>query len=158
MRNEEYVALEKEIRADEESLRFDSFSNKDALALGNFLADKVYSQGMDLAICIRKLNGAILFQHMTDGTCLNNQNWMQRKFNTVLLMERSSYGAWAKSMISGEGAEHHGLTSADYVFCGGGFPITLKTGEIVAVLIVSNLPHENDHQFVVDGLKEWLKK
>lgn len=158
MKKEKYVELEKEIREDEERLRFEHFSNREALDLGIFLTEKVYKQGIDLSICIRKLNGAILFQHMTEGTCLNNQNWMQRKFNTVLLTERSSYGVWAESNIEGKTTAHHGLSEADYVFCGGGFPITLKTGEFVAVLLVSNLPHEKDHKFIVDGLKEWLSK
>ncbi len=158
MTKEEYVALEKEVRAAEESIRFTSFSNRDALALGNFLADKVYSQGIDLSISIRKLNGSIIYQHMTAGTCLNNQNWMKRKFNTVLLTERSSYGAWVESQISGNGVAQHGLLDTDYVFCGGGFPIILKTGEMVGVALVSNLPHEKDHEFIVKGLQEWLSK
>jgi len=42
------------------------------------------------------------------------------------------------------------------VFIGGGFPIRLKTGEMVAVLIASNLPHQMDHQFLVDGLAQYL--
>ncbi len=158
MKKEKYVELEKEVKEDENSIRFKSFSNRDALALGNFLTDKVYSQKIDLSICIRKLNGSIIFQHMTEGTCLNNQHWMKRKFNTVLLTERSSYGAWAESKVKGETLADHGVSETDYVFCGGGFPIILKTGEMVAVIIVSNLPHEQDHEFVVKGLKEWLKK
>lgn len=74
MEKEKYVEIEKEVRMQEESLRFETFSNREALALGNFLTGKIYSQEIDLSICIRKLNGSILFQHMTDGTCLNNQN------------------------------------------------------------------------------------
>jgi uncharacterized protein (UPF0303 family) len=156
MDKDTYIALEKTVRDQEESLRFARFSNREALDLGTFLVEKVYNEKMDLAICIRKMNGAILFQHMTEGTCLNNQNWMTRKFNTVALMERSSYGAWAVSHISGETIADHGLSETDYILCGGGFPIALKSGEIVAVLTVSNLPHEKDHQFIVDGLEEWL--
>jgi len=156
MDKDEYIALNKTIKEEEERLRFVRFSNRDALDLGNFLTEKVYKQEMDLAICIRKMNGAILFQHMTGGTCLNNQNWMNRKFNTVALMERSSYAAWAVSQISGETLADHGLSETDYKLCGGGFPIALTSGEIVAVLTVSNLPHDKDHEFIVNGLKEWL--
>ncbi|MBR5288166.1 MAG: hypothetical protein IKU34_06185 [Clostridia bacterium] len=36
------------------------------------------------------------------------------------------------------------------------FPIRLKTGELVAVLVVSNLPHLEDHAFLVDALSEYL--
>lgn len=138
-------------------LRFDHFSNKDAWELGSFLVKKVYESGIEMAITIRKLNGNITFQHFTDGTNMNNQNWMRRKFNTVSLVERSSLGAWAESMIKDQPVEEQGLDPKDYVFCGGGFPIWLKSGEIVAVLTVSNLPHLQDHQFVIDGLQEWLK-
>lgn len=156
MDKNEYIALDKTIKEQEENLRFDHFSHRDALDLGNFLTEAVYSKKMDLAMCIRKMNGAILFQHMTEGTSLNNQNWMTRKFNTVALMERSSYGAWAVSQVSGETIADHGLSDTDYKLCGGGFPIALQSGEIVAVLTVSNLPHDKDHEFIVNSLKNWL--
>ena len=142
----------------EKALVFEHFSNKDALALGSFLTDRVYEQGIELAIAIRRVNGAILYQHMTSGTNLNNQNWMERKYNTVSLMERSSLGAWAISNLTGETVPVHGLSESAYVFCGGGFPIRLVTGEIVAILTVSNLPQVDDHQFIVKGLSEWLGK
>ena len=51
----------------------------------------------------------------------------------------------------------HGLKDEDYVFCGGGFPIRLKSGEMVGGLLVSNLPHEQNHQFIIDSLQEWLQ-
>ena len=40
--------------------------------------------------------------------------------------------------------------------CGGGFPIKLKSGEMVGVILASNLPHEKDHQFIVDGLTDYI--
>ena len=140
----------------EELLRFPHFSNKDALELGKFITDKIYERDMELAVAIRKINGAILYQHMTEGTCLNNQNWMMRKFRTVSLMERSSFGAWVVSNLSGETIPIHGLSETEYVFCGGGFPIGVKTGEMVAILTVSNLPHIEDHHFIIEVLSEWL--
>ena len=114
-------------------------------------------KNIEMAITIRKLNGNIIFQYFTDGTNMNNQRWMNRKFNTVSLTERSSLGVWAESMINDNPPEAQGLDPKEYAFCGGGFPIWLKTGEIIAVLTVSNLPHLQDHQFLIDGLQEWLK-
>lgn len=140
----------------EEQLRFESFSNKDAFELGTFLANRVYGRGMKLAIGIRKLNGALLYHHLTPGTNLTNQLWMRRKFNTVSLMERCSLGAWAISHISGESVATHGLSEEDYVFVGGGFPIRLVSGELVAVVTVSNLPHPDDHEFLVNALADFL--
>ena len=156
MNKQECIELKKVLTQQEEMLRFEHFSNQDAWELGSFLVKKVYAEKIALAIAIRKPTGNILFQHCTENTSLNNQNWMQRKFNTILLMECSSLAAWAQSLISGEEVATHGLDSRDYVFCGGGFPIRLKTGEMVAVLTVSNLPHEQDHDFIITALSEWL--
>ena len=154
----EFERIKKVTEQQEKVLVFEHFSNKDALTLGSFLTSRVYDQGLELAIAIRRINGAILYQHMTDGTSLNNQNWMERKFHTVSMMERSSLGSWAVSNLTGETLPVHGLSESTYVFCGGGFPIRLATGEVVAILTVSNLPHMEDHQFIVKALSEWLGK
>jgi uncharacterized protein (UPF0303 family) len=157
MKKDDYIKLNEILLEHEKLLRFDHFTNQDAWDFGVFLVNKVYKSNFDLAIAIRKLNGNILFQHTTGNTNLNNQKWMDRKFRTVALMERSSLGAWAMSFILNEPVQAHGLSENEYVFCGGGFPIRLKSGEIVAVLTVSNLPHYQDHTFIADSLSEWLK-
>ncbi len=153
-----YEEVKKMTEEQEKALRFEHFSNKDAWELGEYIVNRVYDKGIDLSVAIRKLNGTIIFQHLTDGTNHINQNWMERKFNTVSYFERASLGVWALEGISGEKVSVHGLTEDKFVFCGGGFPIRLKSGEMVAVLTVSNLPHFDDHQFIVDSLTEYLAK
>ena len=155
---EDFIRLKAEVAQQEKELRFDTFNSSVAWELGCFMVERVRKLGIDLAISIRKLNGNIVFQHVTDGTSMDNQLWMDRKFATVALLEKSSYAAWIQSQISGKVVADHGVSDEDYVFCGGAFPIRLKTGELVGTVIVSNLPHEQDHQFVVDSLTEWLKK
>lgn len=154
--NENYAQIIETTKAQEALLRFDHFTNLDAWNLGSFLVQRVHDRGIDMALSIRKLNGSIIFQHLTEGTSLNNQKWMQRKFNTVCMTEGSSLRAWATSALKGQTMEEQGISPMDYAFCGGGFPIRLKGGELVAVLIVSNLPHKQDHGFIVDALTEWL--
>lgn len=156
MTKENFEQIQAIVSEQEKILRFDHFSNKDALDLGTFITKKLYDEKINLALAIRKVNGAILYQHMTDGTALINQKWMMRKFNTVRLMETSSVNVWAGSNLSGETVPVHGLSESDYVFCGGGFPIRLKTGELVAILTVSNLFHLDDHRFIVNALSEYL--
>lgn len=155
---EDFIRLRAEVAQQEKELRFDTFNSSVAWELGCFMVERVHKMGIDLAISIRKLNGNIVFQYVTDGTSMDNQLWMDRKFATVALLEKSSYAAWVQSQISGKVVTDHGVSDEDYVFCGGAFPIRLKTGELVGTVIVSNLPHEQDHQFVVDSLTEWLKK
>lgn len=154
--SENYAHINEITGKQEELLRFDHFSNRDAWNLGSFLVQRVFDRQIDMAISIRKLNGNVIFQFATQNTTLSNQQWMQRKFNTVCLTEGSSLRAWATSELKGQSLSDQGISSADYAFCGGGFPIRLKSGELVAVVIVSNLPHKQDHGFVVDSLTEWL--
>ena len=154
--SENYAGIIEIARKQEEMLRFERFSNRDAWALGEFLVQRVFAQGIDMALCIRKLNGNIIFQYATQNTTLSNQQWMQRKFNTVCLTEGSSLRAWATSALKGQSLADQGISAADYAFCGGGFPIRLKSGELVGALIVSNLPHKEDHGFIVSALSDWL--
>ena len=155
--SENYADIIEITRKQEELLRFEHFSARDAWDLGSFLVQRVFDSHIDMAISIRKLNGHCIFQYATQNTSLSNQKWMQRKFNTVCLTEGSSLRAWATSELKGQTLSDQGITTADYAFCGGGFPIRLRSGELVAVLIVSNLPHKQDHGFIVDSLAQWLE-
>ena len=69
-----YEEIKKMTEEQEKELRFDHFSNKDALDLGRFITDKIYAENMQLAVAIRRLNGTIIYQHLTDGTNHINQN------------------------------------------------------------------------------------
>lgn len=152
----DFRAVSALISNQEETLTFERFGSLDAWELGAQMVRDALSGGVEIAICIRKLNGHILFQYAAQGTTINNQNWMLRKFNTVSLMERSSLGAAVTSRITGETIETHGLSPADYAFCGGGFPVKIKNSGVAAVITVSNLPHVEDHNFIVRSLSKYL--
>ena len=142
----------------EDMLRFDRFTADDAWHLGVFLAERARSTGTQVAICIRKATGHILFQYCTEGTTVSNQQWMNRKFNTVMLTEGSSLRAWANLMDRGQKPEDQGVSPMDYAYCGGGFPIRLTSGELVGAAIVSNLPHREDHRFVAGAIADYLHR
>lgn len=140
----------------EELLRVDSFSNRDAWELGCLMVQESARRGIGLAACIRKLNGNIVFQAAGEGTDLTNQLWMDRKFRTVSLMERSSLLATVNCRLQGQSIRGMGLSDADYVLCGGGFPIRSRDGSLLMVATVSALPHQQDHAFLVDCLSRFL--
>ena len=151
-----YAQIISVTREQESLLRFDRFSNQDAMKLGCFIATRAEEAGADMAVSIRKLNGNIVFQYCSPGTTLSNEQWMRRKFNTVALTEGCSLRAWASSLLKGQDLAAQGLDSKDYALCGGGFPIRLKSGEMVGVVTVSNLPHLQDHAFLVEALSAYL--
>ena len=152
-----FAELDKIVREQESLLRFAHFGSRDAWDLGKLMVEETMAGHVDMSICIRKLNGFILFQYGSDGTSLNNQAWMQRKFNTVAHTERSSLGMYITSKLTGEDIPFHGLDTKAYVFCGGGFPVYVQGVGTVAVLTVSNLPHVEDHNFIVNCLAKYLK-
>lgn len=154
--SEAYAQIAAAVRQQEDLLRFSHFNEEDAWQLGVFLAERVKNAGLEMAICIRKPSGHILFQHCTKGTTLSNQQWMNRKFNTVLLTESASLRAWANLMNRGQTPQDQGVNPLDYAYCGGGFPIRLTGGELVGVAIVSNLPHREDHRFIACALADYL--
>lgn len=151
-----YAQIIETAKQQEDMLRFPRFTNRDALSLGCFIANLADNKGLDMAIAIRKINGNIVFQYCSPGTTLNNENWMRRKFNTVSLTEGCSLRAWASSLLKKQDLAAQGLDEKDYALCGGGFPIRLASGELVGVLTVSNLPHLEDHAFLVEALCAYL--
>ncbi len=158
MNTVELTAAEKIVREQEEVLQFDSFLNEDAWNLGCLMVEEAKAQGIDLAICIRKINGNVIFQYCTEGTSMNNQKWMQRKFHAVAYMERSSFLSTIIADLTGETVTTHGLSETEYKFCGGGFPVRIKGSGMTMVITVSNLPHEQDHDFIVCCLEKYLNK
>jgi uncharacterized protein (UPF0303 family) len=148
--------LVKVLNQQEDMLKFDTFTNKEAFELGTRMAQKVYDAGQSLAIGIFNVAGMAVYQHVTTGATVNNTLWMRRKFNTVMNRERSSLWFTVTSEMRGKDLAAHVLDTNDYALVGGGFPIRLKTGELVAVAVVSAFPHYEDHQFIVDALAEYL--
>lgn len=150
------------VKQQELDLRFDHFSNDDAYKLGMHFVQKIKDDGIEMAVQIKRVNGNTLFSYFSEGTNLMNENWMKRKFKTVIMNEKSSYLMWAFNEMGGRGqdpirdAALQGMDSKEYALCGGGFPIKLKTGEMVAVMLASNLPHEKDHRFIVEGLESYI--
>jgi uncharacterized protein (UPF0303 family) len=148
--------LVKVLNQQEDMLKFDTFTNKEAFELGTRMAQKVYDAGQSLAIGIFNVAGMAVYQHVTPGATVNNTLWMRRKFNTVMNRERSSLWFTVTSEMRGKDLAAHVLDTNDYALVGGGFPIRLKSGVLVAVAVVSAFPHYEDHQFIVDALAEYL--
>ena len=110
-----------------------------------------------MGISIRKIDGAILFQHMMDGAnTVNTQNWLRRKAGIVIAWEHSSLYMWAREQTNGQTVQYNGLDPNECVQRGGGFPLFLKSGEFVGVVSASGLAHNEDHQFIVDALSAYL--
>ncbi|KAJ6073093.1 hypothetical protein N7467_011178 [Penicillium canescens] len=118
----------------------------------------------------------VLFQSATEsGTIPDNENWVRRKRNTVLRWGVSSWAMRQKTigglrLVTGASADqieaafvkkyaiasaNGGAVADEYAIHGGGYPIRVKGVEgIVAVVVVSGLKQEDDHQVVAETVRD----
>ncbi|MEG1523747.1 MAG: heme-degrading domain-containing protein [Clostridia bacterium] len=147
------VRLEQE----EALLQFEHFSNDDAWTLGSMLVAKAKLRGVMPAFEII-VNGYTVFRYAFAHTNLHNDMWLKRKSNTVHAVHMSSLHVGALLKKNNEDISHDWLLSAqDYAVLGGGFPLTLKGTGVIGSICCSGLPHETDHQIIVDTIAEFLQ-
>ncbi|KAL5343657.1 chaperonin 10-like protein [Aspergillus crustosus] len=165
------------------STLFPTFTSTTAWELGNALRTRILSlpasQRKPALISITLTGFSephTLFQCATEpGTVADNEVWVRRKRNTVLRWGVSSW-LMRQKMISGRGGNATGVEEAfvgkyalssssggkvadEYAIHGGGFPVRVRGVDgIVGVIVVSGLKQEDDHQVIVEAVKEFISQ
>lgn len=145
------------LKSQEDKLVFDKFSSEDALALGLEIIDTAKKNNFPIAIEIT-VNHLVIFRFFSERSIRDNELWLTRKRNTVNLMSMSSlrFKYWLEN--KGQTLEDRQLSSQDFATVGGGFPIVIKsTGNIGSICVSGPPNHFDDHQIIVDALKNFLK-
>lgn len=99
---------------------------------------------------------------------------MRRKRNTVLRFGASSWLMRCKMLAATAAAadveaafvkkyalpsSNGGSVADDYAIHGGGFPVRVKGVEgVVGVIVVSGLKQEDDHQVIVEVVKDFIEQ
>ena len=144
------------LKRQEEALRFDSFSEDDAWALGSMMRQRAADKGLPLVIDIR-IAGRPLFYTALPGTTPDNPEWVRRKINVVMRYHKCSYRVGRELAVSGTQLdETRGVAPVDVAPHGGCFPIHLKGTGVVGTVTVSGVPQREDHRFVFECLCEYL--
>ncbi|OOF98959.1 hypothetical protein ASPCADRAFT_403247 [Aspergillus carbonarius ITEM 5010] len=117
----------------------------------------------------------VVFQCATEpGTLADNEIWVRRKRNTVLRWGVSSWLMRNKMLSGGVEAKDveaafvrkFALTSSggggaadDYAIHGGAFPVRVRGVDgVVGVIVVSGLKQEDDHQVIVEVVREFIAR
>lgn len=153
MNLDRYIAI---VRRQEELLQFSHFDRKDAWDLGNIFVSEIAARNHALSVSIRLFSGLNVFQYAPEGTNLNNEHWMTRKFNMVRDKEQSSL---LTAMVWKQGKEsvlQQGLDPARYAACGGGFPVRVRGNGVIGAVLVSGLYHLMDHAILVECIGRYL--
>ncbi|MDD2957284.1 MAG: heme-binding protein [Lachnospiraceae bacterium] len=141
----------------EEKLQFTSFNSEDAWNLGNIVIKKALEHN-DPILCEIWINHYLVFRYGCKGSCEFNSKWVRRKINTVNMMEKSSLQVHLLPFVGGDDifSELQHFDSSEYANIGGGFPLRIRGTGVAGAIAVSGLPHEKDHQLIVDCMSEFL--
>ena len=143
--DERLAAMERE----EQELRFDAFTNEDALRLGLLMVEEAKRRGKRVTVDIAK-RGQRLFLHAMEGTTVGNEDWIRRKNNVVARFGKSSWRFALELRARGEkSVAALGLPDSDYAAAGGGFPLAVRGEGIVGTITVSGLPDQEDHDLQI---------
>lgn len=139
----------------ERLLQFAAFGADDAWRVGELLRGKLLAREAGGSVEI-EVAGHLLFACATAGATPGQANWIRRKRNTVHHFARCTYAVGRRlERDGGSLMERHGLSEADYVSHGGGFPIVLRGTGMIGTVIFSGLPQRDDHNLMIEALAEW---
>ena len=144
-----------ELQQQEEELVFASFDHHDAWRLGSLIANHAIASGFGVAIDIRRHN-LVLFHCVLPGSTADQEEWIRRKSAAVLRFEHST--ALLGERFSERNPLGGGwLAPEDYTLDGGSFPLRVRGAGVIGAITVSGLSSDEDHQMVVDGIRNYLK-
>ncbi len=126
-----------------------------AIELGEALRKRGESESKPVAVAVI-FDEQRIYHVGLPGTSQNNDEWIDRKIRTVDMTHHSSLALRVKADEMGVKEEDMGFKAGHLAVCGGGFPL-YTDGKFVGAAIVSGLPHEVDHQILVDVITAFKK-
>jgi uncharacterized protein (UPF0303 family) len=130
----------------------------DALEIGQIAASFGTEQGLPIAVEVR-LGDWIIHHASLPGSTVENQGWIDRKARVVMLKQHSTLFERVSAQERGvDWFMENNLTDATHAIHGGGLPLITQGDVFVGVLLISGLPHVEDHLFGVKVLTEFLAR
>ncbi|MDD8048985.1 MAG: heme-binding protein [Thomasclavelia sp.] len=130
----------------EKHFTFKSFQHHQALEFGMNVLEIIKEEKLKNVRIRVTYNKDIVFQYLMDDK--NGEEWLNRKENTVLKTNHSSYYVFENSK------DYQELENDDkYVICGGGFPL-IENSEVKGVFCISGLEHDKDHELIIKALRK----
>jgi uncharacterized protein (UPF0303 family) len=145
-----------ELAAQETRFVLDSFDRAAAWRLGTLMAERALRENAPIIIDIRTPT-MVLFRSALAGTTAENEVWLERKARTVLRFETST--ALLAARFAAQGVDLEAVAWFDterFTDAGGSFPLRVRGVGVVAAVTVSGLTSDKDHDFVIDGLTQYI--
>jgi uncharacterized protein (UPF0303 family) len=145
------------IEAEIGELQFPHFTKDDSLNLGLLLVELGKTRRLPIAIDITK-GEQVLFHVALDGSTPDNEHWIRAKQRAAARYEIPSLLVGLRGRLHGGRIEDQGwFDESLYAPQGGSFPVYVAGVGAVATVTVSGLPQQEDHNLVVEALREILE-
>jgi uncharacterized protein (UPF0303 family) len=147
-----------ELAAHETRFVLDSFDHHAAWQLGTLMVERALRENAPIIIDIRKPS-MVLFRSALAGTTAENEAWLERKARTVFRFETST--ALLAARFAGQGVDVWAAGWFDterFTAAGGSFPVRVRGVGLVAAVTVSGLTSDEDHDFVVESLTQYVDR
>ena len=147
-----------ELVAHETRFVLDSFDHPAAWRLGTLMVERALREDAAIIVDIRKPS-MVLFRSALAGTTAENEAWLERKARTVFRFETSTallaarFAAQGVDPLTAEWFDTKRFTNA-----GGSFPLRVRGVGVVAAVTVSGLTSDEDHDFVIDSLTQYVDR
>ena len=130
-----------------------NFSNSLGLEMGVAIVNLAKKRNQTIAVQVERLNHTI-FLYVADNLPADKHNWLRRKASVAKQFEESSLSVKydlknGNMTLAGTFA----LDEKEYLAKGGSIPIFVRNAGMIAVVTVSGLHDEEDHQIIIDALK-----
>lgn len=135
-------------------IEVESFSNRAGLEMGMAIVELAKSRHQHIAVEICRLNHTI-FLYLDDNLPADKHHWLRRKANTAKHFEESSLSV-KNDLANGNMTlgKTFALSEKDFLAKGGSIPVFVNRAGLIATITVSGLRDEEDHQLIIDALKE----
>ena len=129
-----------------------------ALEIGEIA--KFFGQDSSLPIAVEvRVGDWIVYHASLPGSSPENDWWIGRKARVVKLKQHSTL--FERVLAQERGIDWHkenNLLEETHAIHGGGLPLITKSDGFVGALLISGLPHVEDHLFGVKVLTEFLAR
>ena len=147
------ILLEEQIK-----LTLPELTVTDALEIGEIA--KFFGQDSSLPIAVEvRVGDWIIYHASLPGSSPENDWWIGRKARVVKLKQHSTL--FERVLAEERGIDWHkenNLLDETHAIHGGGLPLITKSDGYVGALLISGLPHVEDHLFGVKVLTEFLAR
>ena len=144
--------------AEEQLLLLPSLDNSDCIEIGQIATELATSQSLPIAIQVR-LGDWIIYHAALPGSTPENDWWIGRKARVVNLKKHSTM--YERVLAQEQGIDWHkenNLLDETHAIHGGGLALKTKDQGFLGTLLISGLPHIEDHLFGVKVLTEFLAR